>query len=388
MAGRTALAGRFLFVAGTRPEAVKLAPIILEMAGRGVMPVLVATGQQREMLAAALAGFGLVPDLDLAVMQPGQQPDQVVGRLVPRLAGLFRRLRPAAVVVQGDTASAFAGATAAFYARLPLAHVEAGLRSGADEPHPEEQHRRLIAQLCDLHFAPTAAAAAALRAEGIAAAAIHVTGNTGIDALLATSRRLAACGHRPAALPAALGSGGRPLLLVTIHRRENHGAPLDRVLSALQVLAADADICIPVHPSPVVAGQVRMALAGHSGVTLLPPLDYADFIWLLGQARLVLTDSGGVQEEAPALGVPVLVLRDVTERREGLISGNARIVGTDAAAIIAAVRGLLDDGRARAAMAQPAHPYGDGLAASRIADLLLARWGVSGAGRPASPSSL
>lgn len=385
MGGRTGLFGRFVFVAGTRPEAVKLAPIILEMAGRGAPPVLVATGQQREMLAGALATFGLVPDIDLAIMRPGQTPDQVLGRLVPRLARLFRRIRPAAVVVQGDTATAFAGATAAFYTRQPLAHVEAGLRSGDVEPHPEEQHRRLIAQLADLHFAPTQGAAAALRAEGIAPTRIHITGNSGIDALMLVKAGLAA--GRPAAVPAGLASGRRPLLLATIHRRENQGARLDAVLAALAMLAADADICIPVHPAPRVADRISRTLGRCPGVTLLPPLAYGDFVWLLSQAALVLTDSGGIQEEAPALGVPVLVLRDVTERQEGLASGNARLVGTATADIVSAVRGLLGNAAARSAMTRPAHPYGDGRAAGRIADLLLARWGVSAAGRRASPSS-
>lgn len=386
MVAMTGLRDRFVFIAGTRPEAVKLAPIIMEMAGRGRKPVLIATGQQREMLAAALRAFALAPDIDLAVMRPGQTPDQVLARLIPQLSKIFRRLRPTAVVVQGDTTSAFAGATAAFYTRHPLAHVEAGLRSGNVEPHPEEQHRRLIAQLSDLHFAPTEAAAAALRAEGVSPECIHVTGNSGIDALLLAHARLAAT--PPPAVAPVFAAGPRPLLLATIHRRENQGARLDALLAALAILAADIDICVPIHPAPLIAERVTRMLGGRPGITLLPPLDYADFVWLLSRAHLVLTDSGGIQEEAPALGVPVLVLRDVTERPEGLASGNARLVGCVTADVVGAARRLLNDPLAHAAMAQPARPYGDGATAKRIVDLLLARWCVSGTAPRESPSSM
>jgi UDP-N-acetylglucosamine 2-epimerase (non-hydrolysing) len=368
----TPLGEVFLFVAGTRPEAVKLAPVILALRARGRPTHIVATGQHRELFHEALAGFGLVADSDLAVMQAGQTPADVIGRLVPALTRLCERLRPAAVIVQGDTATAFAGAQAAIYARRPLIHVEAGLRSGGNEPFPEEMHRRAIGQLADVHFAPTAGAAEALRREGIAGAAIHVTGNTGIDALRLIEARLG----RDTGLSKGLATRfagidwRRPVIMATVHRRENHGARLQAVVAALAELAGEAEIVFPVHPSPAVSGPVWAALAGVKGVHLLPPLDYPAFIWLLSRATLALTDSGGVQEEAPALGVPVLVLRDVTERQEGVDSGNARLVGTGRVDILAAVRGLLGDSAAIGRMAEPALPYGAGDASLRIAAVL------------------
>ena len=367
---------QFLFVAGTRPEAVKLAPVILAMRARGLRPALVATGQHRELLHDALAAFGLSADHDLAIMRDGQTPADVVGCLLPVLTRLFEAIRPAAVVVQGDTASTLAGAMAAMYARVPIVHVEAGLRSGDRDPFPEEIHRRLVAPICDVHFAPTATARAALLAEGIAPGVIHVTGNTGIDALRLMQARLANDPALSAALALRFGNidPKRHLLLATVHRRENHGRRLDDVLAALAQLAREVEIVLPVHPHPAVAGPVQAALGALPGVHLLPPLDYPAFVWLMQRATLALTDSGGVQEEAPALGLPVLVLRDVTERREGLDSGNARLVGTDTAAIVAAVRGLLAGGAGH--MAEPALPYGSGDAARQIVDVMLARFGA------------
>lgn len=368
----------FLILAGTRPEALKLAPVMLDLARRGRRTVLVATGQHRELLAGALAAFGLVPDHDLEIMRASQAPADIIGRLVPLLARQFGQLQPAAIIVQGDTASAFAGAQAAAYARLPLAHVEAGLRSGDCEPFPEEMHRRVIGQLADVHFAPTAAARAALLAEGVSPGAIHVTGNTGIDALHLMQNRLrhdlglaAIMATRFAAIDRS-----RPLILVTAHRRENHGHRLANILAAVKILAAEAEIVMPLHPSPAVSLPAREAVAGVAGVHLLPPLDYPAFVWLMGQATLALTDSGGVQEEAPALGLPVLVLRDVTERHEGVASGNARLVGTDTAAIVTAVRALLAHPGALQRMSEPALPYGVGDASRHIGDVLEARFGA------------
>jgi UDP-N-acetylglucosamine 2-epimerase (non-hydrolysing) len=367
----------FLVVVGTRPEALKLAPVIRELARRGHRIVLAATGQHRELLANALSDFGLVPDLDLDIMRDDQSPADVVGQLVPALTRYFVQTRPAAIIVQGDTASALAGAQAASYARLPLAHVEAGLRSGDNEPVPEEIHRRLIAQMAQLHFAPTAAAGAALRAEGIAAHSIHVTGNTGIDALRMMQARL----RRDPALVATLAARfaaidrSRPLILMTVHRRENHGRRMSSVLAAAVELAEDAEIVMPLHPSPNVRGPTESALAGRRGIHLLPPLEYPAFVWLMGLATLALTDSGGVQEEAPAIGLPVLVLRDVTERQEGIASGNAKLVGTDTRHIVAAARELLDSPAALQRMSEAAMPYGSGDASRQIADVLEARFG-------------
>ncbi len=386
-----------LFIAGTRPEAVKLAPLILDLRARGLAPQLVATGQHRQMFDEALAGFGLRADHDLGVMAPS--PDQLVGRLVPMLADLIRAERPAMVVVQGDTSSTFAGALASRYAAVPVAHVEAGLRTGTHDPHPEEMHRKLVAQMAALHFAPTEAAAAALRTEGVASG-IHVTGNSGIDALLLMQARLAddpvlaaAAGAPVAAIPT-----DRPWLLATVHRRENQGERLVDVLQALAELAGEAEIILPVHPSPAIASAVRAMLGGLAHVHLLPPLAYASFVALMGRAALVLTDSGGVQEEAPALGLPCLVLRAVTERPEGVASGNAMLVGGGTAAIVSAARAVLGDAALRLRMGRPALPYGTGSAARAINDVLLRQavpssaqtmesWSQSDAHRRLSPAA-
>ena len=370
-----------LFVAGTRPEAIKLAPLILALQRHPQFSVMVcATAQHRDMLDTAFAGFGIVPDVDLDVMRARQTPLTVVAAVLAALEPVLARLQPVAVIVQGDTATAFAAAQAGAYARVPVMHVEAGLRSGdPDAPFPEEMHRRAIAQLAALHFAPTPAAAAALRAEGIAAARIHLTGNTVIDALHATAAAI----DRAPQLAARLRQGlprvapPRRLLLLTIHRRENHGARLAAVIAAVRALAAAAPVefIIPVHPHPAVGRVIQSRLAGVAHVHLVPPLDYPAFIQLLRRAALVLTDSGGVQEEAPAFGVPVLVLRDTTERPEGVAAGVARLIGTDTAAIIAAVRDLLDDGAAHERMARAALLYGDGHAAERIVAVLTREFG-------------
>lgn len=362
----------FVAVAGTRPEALKLAPVILELRRRGRRLHLVATGQHRELLAGALADFGLSPDIDLAIMRERQSPAEVVGALIPPLARLFEDQQPTAVLVQGDTATTLAAAQAAAYARRPLVHVEAGLRTRHAEPFPEELHRRLIAQLADLHFAPTTAAAAALQAEGIAPAAVHISGNTGIDALHLIQARLRG-DARLAAAQAARFAGidpQRPWLLMTVHRRENHGARLAAVLAAAAELASDAEIIVPLHPSPAVRGPAQAALGGRRGIHLLPPLDYPAFVWLMARSSLALTDSGGVQEEAPAFGLPLLVLRDVTERHEGIATGNARLVGTDTCAIVTAARQLLHSEEARRQMSEAALPYGGGDASRLIADVL------------------
>jgi UDP-N-acetylglucosamine 2-epimerase (non-hydrolysing) len=366
----------FVAVAGTRPEALKLAPVVLELRRRGQPLMLVATGQHRELLADALADFGLQADIDLAIMRDGQSPADVVGALIPALTRLFEAQPPAAVLVQGDTASTLAAAQAAAYARRPLVHIEAGLRSGHAEPFPEELHRKMIAQMADLHFAPTSAAAAALLAEGIAPEAVHVTGNTGIDALRLMQTRLQGNSDLAAAQAARFAGidGSRPWLLLTVHRRENHGSRLAAVLAAAAELAADAEIIMPLHPSPAVRGPAEAALGGRRGIHLLPPLDYPAFVWLMARATLALTDSGGVQEEAPAFGLPLLVLRDVTERHEGIASGNAWLVGTDTGAIVAAARQLLFDTGTLQRMSEAALPYGAGDASRRIADVLQQRF--------------
>jgi UDP-N-acetylglucosamine 2-epimerase (non-hydrolysing) len=357
----------FLFVAGTRPEAVKLAPLVLALRARGCLVRILATGQQPDMFHDTLAAFGLRADQDLGAS--AATPADLLGRLMPLLAGPLAGSR--AVVVQGDTTSALAGALAGAYAGVPVVHVEAGLRTRRRDPHPEELHRTLIGQIADLHLAPTAAAVEALSREGVAGSQVVMTGNSSIDALLWMKARIDAL-----AMQARFGQVDfrRPVVLVTVHRRENHGARLADVVAALTVLRGEAEIVMPVHPHPAVAGPVMAALAGLGGVHLLPPLDYPAFVWLMMRATLALTDSGGVQEEAPALGLPVLVMRGATERPEGLAAGNARIVGTAPHAIVSAVRDLLS-GEGLAAMTEPALPYGSGDAATRMAEAMLARYG-------------
>lgn len=349
---------------GTRPEAIKLAPLVLAARDAGQHVILCTTGQHLELARAALDWFGLAPDLALAC--PVGTLAETSAGLIARLSEAVAQLRPDRVIVQGDTVSAFAGAFAAHLARCSVAHVEAGLRSGdRRDPWPEEANRRLIAQLSDLHFAPTEAAAAALRAENIAAARIHVTGNTGLDALrLIRARRTAPGPHR----------AGPRMILVTCHRRESFGAPIRAIAAALRRLAARGDVTLRVllHPNPNAGAVLAAELAGCANVALTPPLDYPDFVAALAASHLVLTDSGGVQEEAPALGVPLLVLREVTERPEGVAAGAARLVGTDPDRIVDATNRLLDDPLAHAAMAQARNLYGDGFAAQRIVQLLAA----------------
>jgi UDP-N-acetylglucosamine 2-epimerase (non-hydrolysing) len=361
--------GDFLVVGGTRPEAVKLAPVVLALRRRGCVVRVLATGQHPQLFDETLAAFGLAADMRLA--GGGDTPAGVLGRLVPRLASTIGAAAPMAVVVQGDTTSALAGALAAHYAGMPLVHVEAGLRTGGREPFPEEMHRRLIGQLANLHLAPTMTAVAALAAEGVTGEQVVMTGNSGIDALLWMAAQV-----RGQVVPAVLAEVDwrRPVLLVTVHRREVHGAGLAGVIAGLRGLRADAEVVLPVHPHPAVSGPVRNGLAGLGGVHLVPPLDYRSFVWAMTRATLALTDSGGVQEEAPALGLPVLVMRGATERPEGLATGNARMVGTDGPAIIAAVRALLANGLS--AMSEPALPYGTGDASTRMADAMVARFGV------------
>lgn len=358
----------FLFVAGTRPEAVKLAPLVLALGARGCPVRIVATGQQPAMFHDTLAAFGLRADLDLGAC--AAMPADLLGRLLPLLAGPVAGSR--GVVVQGDTTSALAGALAGGYAGVPVVHVEAGLRTQRRDPHPEEMHRTLIGQIADLHLAPTAAAVEALSREGVAGSRVVMTGNSGIDALLWVQARIDAL-----AMQARFGQVdfGRPVVLVTVHRRENHGARLADVVTALTLLRGEAEIVMPVHPHPAVAGPVGAALAGLGGIHLLPPLDYPAFVWLMMQATLALTDSGGVQEEAPALGLPVLVMRGATERPEVVTAGNARMVDTAPHALVGAVRGLLA-GDGLAAMTEPVLPYGSGDAARQMAEAMLVRYGA------------
>ena len=368
---------RVLSVLGTRPEAIKLAPVVRELARRpGLVSRVCLTGQHREMLAPILGLFGMHPDVDLAVMRPNQTPTQVASAVLAGLERVFADERPDWILVQGDTTTVAAAAWAAYYARIRVGHVEAGLRTGDKwQPFPEEVNRRIASVVADLHLAPTEQARQNLLREGIDPAAIVVTGNPVIDAL-----------HWASEMPCDLSQGalaqldwGKRILVVTAHRRENHGAPLRQICLALREIATahpDVVIVYPVHPNPNVTGPVYELLGQVPKVVLLPPLDYMPFVHLLKRSYLVLTDSGGIQEEAPGLGKPVLVLRNVTERPEALEAGTARLVGTEQASIVREAGRLLDDRGDYASMAHAANPYGDGHAAERIVDALLARGGA------------
>lgn len=367
--------GGVLLILGTRPEAIKLAPVVTALAAERVPVRILSTGQHRTIARAALADFGLVPDLDLDLMTARQQPAAFLAAALPGVTAAIGADRPDMVVVQGDTASTLAGALAAAYCRVPVAHVEAGLRSNAAEPFPEDLHRRLAAQTATHHFAPTAAAGAALIAEGIPPAAVTVTGNTVIDAVRQVEARLAGDARLQRRTRDALPTlrDDRPLVVVTAHRRENH-ARMPAIAAAVAGLARarDVDIVVSLHPHPAAGGVLRGALSDVPRVMLVPPLGYLPFVMLLRRAALVLTDSGGVQEEGPALGCPVLVLRETTERLEGVATGAARLVGTEPERIVAAACALIDDDAARTAMTAVPLLYGDGRAADRIATTIVA----------------
>lgn len=365
-----------MVVFGTRPEAIKMAPVVAALkATPGLETLVTVTAQHRQMLDQVLDLFGIVPDVDLDLMTPGQQLPGLFAAILQGMSEVFARQRPDLVLVHGDTSTTLAAALAAFYARVPVGHVEAGLRTGnLAAPWPEEANRRLTAPLASLHFSPTQAAADNLLREGIDPAHVHVTGNTVVDALVAVAERIAS----DPALADALASRfdfldpGRRLVLVTGHRRENFGAGFEQICLALRDLAGRGDVQIvyPVHLNPNVQDPVQRLLSGVPGVRLIEPLDYLPFVYLMTRAHLILTDSGGIQEEAPSLGKPVLVLRQTTERPEAVEAGTVRLVGTDRATIVTEASRLLDDPAAHAAMAMAHNPYGDGHAAARIASLV------------------
>ena len=365
-------------IVGTRPEALKLAPLIraLKERPRRFAPLVIATGQHREMLDQVLSLFQITPDVDLDLMRPNQTLKRITADVVQTMGETLAHLRPRLVIVQGDTTTAFASALAAFYGRIPVAHVEAGLRSGDPaNPFPEEINRRLTAVLTDLHFAPTPLARRRLRREGVPVRKIAVTGNTIIDTLNALLTRDPA-GSRPRPGPIDLALDGRRLLVVTSHRRESWGHELESICHAIRELVtrfADLVVVYPVHLNPNVRDTVHRVLRDVERVHLIPPLDYAAFVRLMREAYLILTDSGGIQEEGPTLRKPLLVLRKVTERPEAFRAGLAKLVGTDRASIVAAVSRLLTDGVAYRDMTADANPYGDGHAADRIVEAL-SRW--------------
>ena len=367
MRGRTPL----LAVCGTRPEAIKLAPVVRALRERGQTVLLVSTGQHPDLAPVMLREAGLVADIDLAVSRAGATPAQMLASVLTYIAPVFSAYRPQMAIVQGDTVSTLAAALAASYAQVPIAHVEAGLRTAdPNEPFPEEMQRMLVAPLASLHFAPTSRAEAALLREGVDRARIHVTGNSGIDALHHTAARLAADKSLRTQMRRRFPFAARsqlPLVLLTVHRRENIGVRLHSIAGAIARLAGfyEAEIIVPLHPNPQVQAVLRERLDGLKGVHLIPAVDHASMVWLMQQSRLLLTDSGGLQEEAPSLGLRTLVLRTTTERMEALTSGAAEMVELNADSIVGAARRTL-----RRPPLQPVHPFGDGRASERMAAII------------------
>ena len=367
-----AIAARVAIIIGTRPEAIKLAPVYEEMRRRSTLePLLVATGQHREMLEQVCEVFDLEPDVSLDIMQHGQTLGDVMSRAFGGLEHALADISPEFVLVQGDTATTFAGALAGFFNQVRVGHVEAGLRSGKKySPFPEEVFRRMTGVIADLHFAATERARENLLAERVDTDTIFVTGNTVIDALFATrDRRGTLEGTQFDWLREVDGR----VMLVTAHRRENLGVPFTRICTAIAQLVErfpDLHVVFPMHPNPTVRRAATELLGGLDRVFLCEPADYAIFVPLMARADLILTDSGGIQEEAPAVGVPVLVARDTTERPEGVDAGVVRLVGTQTEAIVAAATELLTNPAAYARMAGAGSPYGDGKASERICDAL------------------
>lgn len=366
-----------MLVFGTRPEAIKMAPIVRLLARTpGLVPQVCVTAQHRRMLDQVLDLFGIRPDHDLDIMRNAQGLTYITTAALEGLAGVYAAAKPDRVLVQGDTTTTFAAALAAFYARIPVGHVEAGLRTwNVHSPWPEEMNRKLTTGMADLHFAPTPTSRGNLLREGVDPARVHVTGNTGIDALLDAVAILDADAGRAARLDALLPrlDPARRVLLVTGHRRENFDGGLERVARGLRALAdrGDLEVVYPVHLNPVVQEAARSTLGGHPNIHLIEPLDYLPFVNLMRRADLIVTDSGGVQEEAPSLGKPVLVTRDTTERPEAVEAGTVELVGTSTGRLVERATRLLDDPAAYAAMAFAHNPYGDGRAAARIVEALL-----------------
>lgn len=367
---------KVLFVFGTRPEAIKMAPMIKELQSRKdkfVVKVCV-TGQHREMLDQVLNFFSIKPDYDLAVMKPDQTLFKVTADIMSGIEPVLDAEKPDIVLVQGDTTSAFVGALGGFYKQVAVGHLEAGLRSGdIYSPFPEEINRILVSRITKYHFAPTKRSQEALLSEGVPSKSVYNVGNTVIDALLLGLKIIDTHNEDEYKDAVGLSDWSRRIILVTGHRRESFGGGLESACQAIRRIAEDnkdVDIVYPVHLNPNVQKPVSDALSDISNVHLIKPLDYPNLIWLMNKSYLVLTDSGGIQEEAPTLGKPVLVMRDVTERQEGIEAGTAKLVGTDEQVIYTETQKLLDNKDAYNAMASAVNPYGDGSTSQKIADIL------------------
>lgn len=366
---------RILVVFGTRPEAIKLFPLVHALRRTEADVRVCVTGQHREMLDQVLEIARIIPEHDLDLMLPNQSLDTLSARLLTELGKVMDADRPDRVIVQGDTATAMIGALTAYYRKIPVGHVEAGLRSGnIYHPWPEEVNRKVVGAIADLHFAPTDTSRDALLAERVPAERIHVTGNTVIDALIETRARVDSDPALAATItPIAARFAGKRIVAVTTHRRENFGDGLKSVAQAVRRIAERPDVAVifPVHPNPNVRAPMAEVLEGIDNVAMIDPLDYPNFVRLLSLCHFVMTDSGGVQEEAPALAKPVLVMRETTERPEGVVAGTAKLVGNDEEVIVTEASRLLDDKAAYEAMARAHNPFGDGRSSERIARIIL-----------------
>jgi UDP-N-acetylglucosamine 2-epimerase (non-hydrolysing) len=366
---------RILVVFGTRPEAIKLFPLVHALRRTDADVRVCVTGQHREMLDQVLEIARIIPEHDLDLMLPNQSLDTLSARLLTELGKVMDADQPDRVIVQGDTATAMIGALTAYYRKIPVGHVEAGLRSGnIYHPWPEEVNRKVVGAIADLHFAPTDTSRDALLAEKVPAERIHVTGNTVIDALIETRARVDSDATLASTIaPIAARFAGKRIVAVTTHRRENFGEGLKSVAQAVRRIADRPDVAVifPVHPNPNVRAPMAEVLGGIDNVAMIDPLDYPNFVRLLSLCHFVMTDSGGVQEEAPALAKPVLVMRETTERPEGVAAGTAKLVGNDEEVIVTEASRLLDDKAAYEAMARAHNPFGDGRSSERIARIIL-----------------
>lgn len=368
---------RVLTVFGTRPEAIKMAPVVKALASCDEIEARVCvTAQHREMLDQVLELFGIVPDFDLNLMKPGQDLTDITSNILLELRDLLKANAFDLLLVHGDTTTTMAAALAAFYEKIPVAHVEAGLRTGdIYSPWPEEMNRSLVGRIASLHYAPTERSQQALLNENVDPATIHITGNTVIDALQAVAKKVTSDKDLISHFQSSFDfiNSSKKLILVTGHRRENHGEGFERICKALKALSErdDVQIVYPVHLNPNVQKPVKRLLSDRDNVHLIAPQDYLPFVYLMSQSYMIITDSGGVQEEAPSLGKPVLVMRDTTERPEAVDAGTVKLVGTDDSRIVAEAIELLDNDQAYAAMSEAHNPYGDGNASQRILDTIL-----------------